>query len=229
MKVLLLNGNTTRAVTERMVAALRHDCLPDVQIVGVTAGFGDPYVASRAAAAVATHAALEAVRTEVARVREGGEVPFDVCFYACFGEPGIDAIRAEMPFPVVGMAEGAMVTALQMGERFSILTVGDAWPGMLRDHMRRLDLLGRCAGIGVVPGAALSLAGDRAEGARAVLEAATRTMEAQAPDVLIVAGAALAGYGRELAGRLPVPMVDSLFAGFEQSLALGRLAGGMRG
>ncbi|OYX85508.1 MAG: hypothetical protein B7Y84_15410, partial [Azorhizobium sp. 32-67-21] len=128
-----------------MVAAVRQDCLPDVQIVGVTAAFGEPYVASRAAAAVATHAALDAVHTEVARGQEAGEAPFDVCFYACFGEPGIDAIRAEMPFPVVGMAEGAILTALQMGERFSILTVGEAWPGMLRDHLRRLDLMGRCA------------------------------------------------------------------------------------
>ncbi len=206
-----------------MVAAVRQDCLPDVQIVGVTAAFGEPYVASRAAAAVATHAALDAVHTEVARGQEAGEAPFDVCFYACFGEPGIDAIRAEMPFPVVGMAEGAILTALQMGERFSILTVGEAWPGMLRDHLRRLDLMGRCAGIGVVPGAALALGGDRAEGARAVLEAATRTLEAQAPDVLIVAGAALAGYGQALSGTLGRPVVDSLHAGFEQSLALGRL------
>lgn len=207
-----------------MIAAVREDCPPVVQITGVTAVFGEAYVASRAAAAIATHAALDAVRTAVTTERDAGRPPFDVCFYACFGEPGIEAIRAEMAFPVVGMAEGAVVTALQLGERFSILTVGEAWPGMLREHLRKLDLMGRCAGIGVVPGAALALSAERSAGERAVREAAEKVLETQAPDVLIVAGAALAGYGRALSGTLGRPVVDSLHAGFEQSLALGRLS-----
>lgn len=211
-----------------MIAALREDCPSDVQIIGVTAAFGEPYVASRAAASIATHAALDALRSAVTTEAEGGRPPFDVCFYACFGEPGIEALRAEAAFPVVGMAEGAVVTALQLGERFSILTVGEAWPAMLREHLRKLDLMGRCAGIGVVPGAALALSADASAGERAVREAAQAVLATQAPDVLIVAGAALAGYGRALAGALGRPVVDSLHAGFEQSLALGRFARTLR-
>lgn len=212
-----------------MLAAVRENCPQDVQVCGLTAEFGEPYVASRPAAAIATHASLAAVRAAVAAGHEAGAAPFDVCFYACFGEPGIEAIRSETAFPVVGMAEAAIITALQMGERFSILTVGEAWPGMLREHMRRLDLMGRCAGIGVVPGEALALSSARGEGERAVREAASRVLQTQGADVLIVAGAALAGYGRALSGTLGVPVVDSLYAGFEQSLALGRLARLMRG
>lgn len=206
-----------------MVEAVLRHCPPDVQVVGVTAPFGHPYVASRAAVAVAAHAALEAVRLAVAQEEAAGRAPFDVCFYACFGEPGIEAVRAEAAFPVVGMAEGSILCALQLGERFSIVTAGAAWPAMLRDLLRRTALLERCAGIAVVPGEALSLARGREDGAHAVREAVAEALTTQAPDVIIVAGAALAGYAEDLSGAFSVPVLDSLLAGFAQALALGRL------
>ncbi|ABS68611.1 hydantoin racemase [Xanthobacter versatilis] len=223
MKILVLNGNTTVAVTERMIAALNPLCPENVQLIGATAPFGMPYVSTRAAVAVAAHAVQDAVRAAVEREQAAGRAPFDACFYACFGEPGIEALRAEHAFPVVGMAEASMLTALQLGERFAIVTVGAAWPAMLRDLMRRTALEARCAGIAVVPGDALAVATGREEGLRLVRAAVDEAIVRTAPDVVIVAGAALAGYGTALAGQVPVPVLDSLTAGFEQALALARL------
>lgn len=230
MKILVLNANTTQAVTDRMVAALAARCGPDVELVGATAAFGMPYVASRAAAAVAGHAALEAVRAAVAAEHAAARAPFDACLYACFGEPGIEAIREDAGFPVAGMAEASILTALQLGARFSIVTVGTAWPPMLQDLMRRTALDARCAGIGVVPGDALSLASNHQDGAWAVERVVGETIEAQAPDVVIIGGAALAGYADALTSALAVPVLDSLVCGFEQAMALARLcARGRRG
>ncbi len=223
MKVLLLNGNITASVTERMVELVRARCPPDVQVLGATAPFGAPYIATPATVAVAAHASLEAMRAAVEQERVAGRAPFDVCFYACFGEPGIESLREVAGFPVVGMAEASILTALQLGARFSIVTVGAAWPAMLRDLMRRLALDARCAGIAVVPGEALSLAGSREQGTQAVRAVVGHVLAAQGPDVVIVAGAALAGHAQVLSGELSVPVLDSLIAGFEQALALGRL------
>ncbi|OYX13751.1 MAG: hypothetical protein B7Z15_06240, partial [Rhizobiales bacterium 32-66-8] len=217
MKILVLNANTTESVTQALVERLQSACPPNVQLIGATATFGAPYVASRAAVTVAGHAALEAVRASVAREADAGRPPFDACHYACFGEPGIEALREEMAVPVVGMAEATILCALQLGERFSILTVGEAWPPMLRELMRRTALQERCAGLGVVPGDALALAGDRAEGARVIRAAAQTVMATQKPDVLIVGGAALAGYAGDLTQACGVPVLDSLFASFEQA------------
>ncbi|WP_132034920.1 aspartate/glutamate racemase family protein [Aquabacter spiritensis] len=221
MKALLLNANTSQTVTDRLVATVLARCPPDVQIVGATAAFGAPYVSTRAAMTVAGHAALETVRAAVAREAQAGRPAFDVCHYACFGEPGIAALRAEMAFPVVGMAEASILTALQLGERFSIVTAGADWPGMLRDLMRRTALEARCAGIGVVAGDALALAGG--DGGAAVRAAVEEVIARQSPDVVIIAGAALAGYAPALAPLCAVPILDSLAASFEQALALGRL------
>lgn len=223
LKILVLNGNTAASVTLRMVEALRQECPENVQLVGATAAFGLPYVSTRQAVAIAGYASLEAVRTAVAAEAASGRSPFDACFYACFGEPGIEALRADNPFPIAGMAEASILTALQLGERFSIVTVGEHWPAMLRELMRRTALEARCAGFGVVPGDALGVASDREAGARLVGATVAEVLASQAPDVVIVGGAALAGYGTALRGTCAVPIIDSLTAGFAQTLALARL------
>ncbi len=223
VKLLILNANTSQDVTARMVAAAGSLCPANVHLTGATAAFGAPYVSNRPAATVAGHAALEAVRTAVAAEAAAGRPPFDACLYACFGEPGIEAVRADNSFPVAGMAEASILTALQLGERFSIITVGAAWPGMLRDLMRRTGLEARCAGFGLIAGDALSLARGEGEGVALVKVAVEEVLGTQAPDVVIVGGASLSGYARALAGQFPVPVLDSLATSLEQALALARL------
>lgn len=223
MKLLILNANTSGDVTGRMVRALEAVCPKNVQLVPVTAGFGHPYVSDRPGAVIAGHAALEAVRAAVKREAADGRTPFDGAFYACFGEPGIDALRADNAFPVAGMAEASIMTALQLGERFSIVTAGEAWTGMLRDLMRRAGLDARFAGFGIVNADALSLARGAGDGLPLVEAAIAEALSAHRSDVVIVGGASLAGYGVALAPRFGVPVLDGLSVAFEQALVLARI------
>ena len=41
---------------------------------------------------------------------------------ACFGDPGLDAVRELAAGPVVGIAEAAMHTATLLGRGFSVVT-----------------------------------------------------------------------------------------------------------
>lgn len=233
VKILVLNANTSADVTDRMVATLKARAPSGIELVGVTAAFGQPYVTTRRAAVVAGHAALEAVAAEVAGAQAKGAAPFDAALYACFGEPGLEALRGACAFPFVGMAEASILTALQLGERFSIVVPDGDWPAMLRELMRRTHLDGRCAGIGVVPGDALGLSARHADGSSdrtwAVARVVEETIAAQGPDVLILGGAALAGYAAEIQIATVVPIIDSLDAGFEHALALARLGSCRRG
>lgn len=227
LKILVVNANTSAAVTERMVAALKRRAPAGVELIGVTATFGEPYVTTRQAAVAAAHAALEVVTAAVADTQAAGAAPFDAALYACFGEPGLEALRGACGFPIAGMAEASILAALQLGERFSIVVPDGEWPAMLRELMRRTHLEGRCAGIAIVPGDALGLSSRHADGSSdrtwAVARVVEETIAAQAPDVLILGGAALAGYAGEIEIVTAVPIVDSLEAGFEQALALARL------
>ncbi len=216
-RLLVVNGNTTSELTSSLASQAEAFYGGSVRIHAVTAGFGPAYIASRAEAAIAAHAVLDVVEKAV-------ETPagFDACLLACFGEPGIGAVRERLDVPVVGMAEASIMSAMQRGDRYAIVTVGQRWPGMLREQIRQLGLEARCAAILALPGNALDYVSRSAESALHVSRALDAAV-AQGADVVIVAGAALAGYLPSLP-RLPaVPIIDSYRAALAQVLALASL------
>lgn len=217
-RLLVVNGNTTSDLTDSLAEQARAFFGGAAQVHAVTAAFGPAYIASRVEAAVAAHAVLETVEREVART----EAPFDACLLACFGEPGIGAVRECLPVPVVGMAEASIMAAMQRGDRYAIVTVGQRWPGMLREQIRQLGLESRCAGIIALPGNALDYVSRSPESAAEVSRALDAAV-AQGADVVIVAGAALAGYLPALPRRPAVPIIDSYRAALAQVLALASL------
>jgi len=217
-RLLVVNGNTTAELTGSLAAQARAFFGDAARIHAVTAGFGPAYIASRAEATISAHAVLELVEREAAQPG----APFDACLLACFGEPGIGAVRERLGMPVVGMAEASIMSAMQRGDRYAIVTVGRRWPGMLREQIRQLGVQTRCAGIHALPGNALDYVSRSPESALQVSLALDAAVE-QGADVVIVAGAALAGYLPSLP-RLPdVPIIDSYRAALAQVLALASL------
>lgn len=227
-RLLVVNGNTTSSLTDSLAAQARAFLGAAAHVHAVTAVFGPAYIASRVEAAVAAHAVLETVEREVAQAKAQSQtqaesqVPFDACLLACFGEPGIGAVREWLPVPVVGMAEASIMAAMQRGDRYAIVTVGQRWPGMLREQIRQLGLESRCAGIIALPGNALDYVSRTPASAEQVSRALDAAV-AQGADVVIVAGAALAGYLPVLPRRPAVPIIDSYRAALAQVLALASL------
>src|SRR5258705_11466616 len=116
LRILLINPNTSATITDILAARMREIAGPGVTILPVTGRFGAPYIASRAAAAIAGHAALDALAEHVADC--------DVVYLACFGDPGLAALKEVSPVPVVGMAEASVEAACRRGCRFAIVTGG---------------------------------------------------------------------------------------------------------
>lgn len=208
---LVINPNTNPEVTERLLGQLRPWCPPDVALMGLTAEFGEPYIASEAAYVVAGHAVLEAFRRHV---DEHG-LPRAV-LVGCFGDPAVWALRAVAPeVPVTGLAEAAMREAQAIGP-FVIVTGGEAWGPMLERLARGLGLAGP-QGLQRVHTVAAS-GGELAaapEAAQATLQDAC-VKEARAlprPAAVVLGGAALGGWAAPMAPLLPCPLIDNVEAG----------------
>ena len=107
MKILVANPNTSTGVTERLVAAGRLVASPGTELLPMTAPRGVPYIATRAEAAIGS-----AVMLEMLAERRG---TFDAAIVAAFGDPGLGGARELFDFPVVGMAEAAMLVACTLG------------------------------------------------------------------------------------------------------------------
>lgn len=215
MRLLLVNPNTTGAVTDLMAERAREIVGDVADIRAVTGRFGARYIASRAAAAIAGHAALDAV----AEHHEG----CDAVLLACFGDPGLRALKELSPIPVVGMAEASCHVACLLGSRFSIVTGGERWDLMLREFVEELGLSSRLASVRTIAatGGEIAIGPDQA---LETLAAACRACSEQdGADVVILGGAGLAGLAGRMRPNLQVPLVCSLEAGLRATLAIAQL------
>ncbi len=212
MRILIVNSNTTQAVTDMVAAEARRVSASDVEFDAVTAPFGPAGIETRAHAATAAHATQEAFQAR----REG----YDAGIVACFVDPGLMAAREVVPYPVVGIGEAAYLTACTLGSRFSILTLGNGLLQPIREEVARHGLLGRLASVHGLPVGVVAAAGDQAALLDPMRLLIDRAVNDDGADVIVLGGAALAGLIPML-GDAPVPLLDGVAcaAGLARSLA----------
>ena len=107
MRLLLVNGNTTQAVTDAVCAEARRICAPGTEIEGATASFGADIVTTHAGNAVAAHAVLDVLASHTGR--------YDAAILAISFDSGLAAARELFPVPVIGMTEAALLARLRPG------------------------------------------------------------------------------------------------------------------
>lgn len=218
MRILLINANTTAAITDKLVAIANGMAPAGVVFEGATGRFGARYIASRAASAIAAHAALDAWAEHGAGV--------DAVLIGCFGDPGLDALREVAPVPVLGLADAAAAAA--GGRRFGVVTGGAAWKPMLEEFFAARGVGTQLAGVRTVAPSGGEIARDP-EGALTQLAAACRvSVEEDGAEVVILGGAGLAGLATRLAARVPVPVLCSVEEGVRAAIAaIGRGPAGL--
>lgn len=211
--ILLLNANTSAAMTDRMVRAARRLHPP---CRGATVQRGARYISDERSAAVATRAVLDFGEALTPATRP------DVLVVSCFGDPGLWPLRARLPIPVIGMAEASCHTACQTGARFGIVTGGAAWGPMLTRFVAQIGLAARLSGIHIVGLTGDQLATDPATALPLVADKIAEAAAAGA-DSVILGGAGLVGFADRLAAQSPVPLLDSLSCAVAQAVAIARL------
>jgi allantoin racemase len=214
MKLLLVNGNTTQAVTDRVVAAARQSASPGTEIAGVSARFGVSIVSTEAEDAIASHAVLDALAAHHAG--------HDAAILAISFDTALLGARQIVPIPVVGMTEASLLTACLLGRRFGLISFGQSSRAMYLDLVQRAGVAQRMAGFETIElsntTAYLREGGQDA----AVLDASQRLIAAGA-DAVVVTGAAVAGIANRLRAQLPVPLLDGIECAVGQAETLVRL------
>lgn len=140
---------------------------------------------------------------------------------ACFGDPGLHALRDQTDLPVVGIQEAAVMTALTLGQRFGVIAI------MQRSIPRHLRAFGA---MGVLD----RLAGDRPLGLgvadlasadkslAAMIATGKRLRDNDGADVLIMGCAGMAQYRQLIEDATGLPVVEPCQAA--AALALGHIA-----
>ena len=212
MRILVLNPNTSEGITARLMAAATPVASPGTELVPLTASRGVPYIATRAEAQVGGAIALEMLAER--------HTEFDAAIIAAFGDPGLMGARELFDLPVVGMAEAAMLSACMLGRRFSIVTFARALGPWYEECVDMHGLRGRLAGIRMLDGSFASVSDVQEEKEAVLVELANRAVVEDEADVVILAGAPLAGLAARVRDRIPVPVVDQMAAAVKQAEAL---------
>ena len=210
MRILLINPNTTDSVTALVAQHVTGVAGDAATFVPVTGRFGARYISTRASAAIAGHAALDAYAAHGAGC--------NAVYLACFGDPGLVALREVADIPVVGMAEASCLAAAKLG-RFAIVTGGALWGPMLTEFVASIGLADKLAGVRTIAPTGGEIATNPDAALASLAKACTACATEDGAEVVILGGAALAGLAERIQPDVPIPVLCSVATGTHAVIA----------
>lgn len=212
MTLIVINPNSSQTVTDGIDAAIDPLRAFGTPIRCLTLAEGPPGIESQRQADLTIAPMLQLAQAQA-----------DATGYviACFGDPGLHALRDATPLPVLGIQESAVMTALTLGQRFGVIAI---LPGSIPRHLRAFGAMGvldrlagdRALGLGVA---------DLADPDRtldAMIATGQRLRDRDGADVLVMGCAGMARYRPVLEQETGLPVVEPCQAAV--AMALGQIA-----
>jgi allantoin racemase len=211
--LFVINPNSSQTVTDGIAMAIAPLQAMGAPITCLTLAEGPPGIESQS----------QADETIAPMLRLAAHLEAEAAGFviACFGDPGVHALRDRTAKPVLGIQEAAVATALTLGQRFGIIAI---LPASIPRHLRSLGAMGvldrlagdRALGLGVADLADPAITQTR-------LIATGRSLRDQdGAEVLILGCAGMARYRPALEQLLHIPVIDPCQAAV--AMALGRIA-----
>jgi Asp/Glu/hydantoin racemase len=126
-------------------------------------------------------------------------------------DSGVAALRSVLDIPVFGPGKVSMLTALMLGDRFSILTMASRWKPLYKKALDELGLHHKCASVRAieVPPDNQGLLSGKEDAVFPLLKAAARlAIEVDGAEVLILGSTTMHQAHAYLEARLPVPVIN---------------------
>ncbi|MEM9348832.1 MAG: aspartate/glutamate racemase family protein [Pseudomonadota bacterium] len=213
--LVIINPNSSQSVTDGIDAAVDPLRSFGIPIRCLTLAEGPPGIESQRQAdlTIAPMLALAAAQNDAA-----GYV------IACFGDPGLHALRDQTDLPVIGIQEAAVMTALTLGHRFGVIAI---LPASVPRHLRAFGAMGvldrlagdRSIGLGVA-----ELSDDKTSLA-AMIATGKNLRDEDGANVLIMGCAGMARFRKPLEDATGLPVVEPTQAA--TSMALGQIQLGL--
>ncbi|WP_275783689.1 aspartate/glutamate racemase family protein [Pararhizobium gei] len=212
MRILVVNPNTTRSMTDKAADAARAVAGAGTEIIAATAQMGPASIEGHYDGALALPGLL-------AEIKKGEAEGVQAAVIACFDDTGLDAARSLAGFPVLGLCECALVTAGFLAQRFTVVTTLERSRVLLENLSRHYGFGGRA----IVRAADIPVLEleDPASGAigklRRQIELALAEDRAEA---IVLGCAGMADLAYALQQEYGVPVIDGVSAAVKQAEAL---------
>ena len=126
-------------------------------------------------------------------------------------DSGVAALRSVLDIPVFGPGKVSMLSALMLGDRFSILTMASRWKPLYKKALDELGMHHKCASVRAIevsPDNQALLSGKEEEVFPLLEAAAMKAIEIDGADVIILGSTTMHQAHAHLQARLPVPVIN---------------------
>jgi allantoin racemase len=211
LRLLIVNPNTSAAVTRWLAEEARRVAGEHVEVVAVNAPSG-------LSAIQTPDELLQAVQVVVVAIE--GHADADAAIIGAFGDPGLMEARARLAIPVVGLGEAGLRAAAD-GRRFSIVTLGASMRTPLVQRVQLLGLEERLTEIRILSMSIPDMIANR----EAYYDALADAVRACAGDAVLLGGAPLAGLGAKMTEKTGAIVLDGVEASVTAVLKIAARAG----
>lgn len=136
---------------------------------------------------------------------------YDAVCVDTMSDSGVAALRSKLDIPVIGPGRASMLTALMLGDRFSIISMWSHWDHLYAKTLKDLKLTSHCASvrsIDVNPDNQGLLGGKEEDIFPLLEQAALSCVEEDGADVILLGSTTMHQAHAYLAERLPVPVIN---------------------
>lgn len=204
MATILINPNSTAAMTETMLAAARA-AAPGMAIEGWTSHDGPPAIQGAKDGRVAAGPLLRLVRKAVA---EGA----DAIVVGCFDDTALAEAQALARCPVIGIGHAAFHACALRGWRFGVVTTLPVSVPVIVGNIAAYGLTDACAGVRASDVPVLDLEHHSERAAASILAEAQTAIHQDGIDALVLGCAGMTRITAKLRSALAIPVVDPVVA-----------------
>jgi allantoin racemase len=214
MRILVINPNSTRHMTDKIGLAARNVAAEGTEIVAVNPTDGPAAIEGYYDEAMCVPGLLAIIRSRN---------DFDAVVIACFDDTGLDAARCVTDRPVIGIGEAAYHVASMISNRFSVVTTLSRSVPALENNLERYGLARRCARVRASEVAVLELERPGSDGRARVSAEVGRAVAEDRAEAIVLGCAGMADFASSLSAEHGLPVIDGVAAAVAMAESLVRL------
>jgi allantoin racemase len=212
MRILVVNVNTSKSMTDSIAAAARRYASPGTETVALQPFFGAEAVDTNFESYLSAVAVMDRVLA--------CDLPYDAVVLAGFGEHGRDGLQELIEQPVVEICEASAHVAMMIGRAYSVVTTLQRSVPAIEDRLKLAGLWERCASVRASGMSTLEVDRDPKGAVRAVVAEARKAVENDHAEVICLGCAGMAGLEEAITTELQVPVIDGVGAAVRLAEAL---------
>lgn len=201
MRILVVNPNTTAAMTGKIAHAARMAAFRGTEIVAVNPQRGPESIEGYYDEVLAVPGLLEEMR----------KAPdMDAYVIACFDDTGLDAARCLTSAPVIGIGEAAFHMASLLGHRFGVVTTLPRSIPAIENNLQKYGLAARCAKVRAADVPVLDLEHNHGEAGEKIAAEISLSISTDGCDAIVLGCAGMADLAHALSARFEIPVLDGV-------------------